>query len=327
MKDTGVAHAVVLARGSPTHRSQLIYNRPRAMLPALGKPLIARSMNRLVQAGIHNFTVIVGNDEGGAAAFLDSRWLPNVEINFIVQAERETLAHTLVGATDAITAPFLLTTYNSFAHLHFAARLLKQGESSDADLVLSGGKTPLSSANSHIIAHVDGTAVTRIDRETAGQGDSLYLMDMALCGEGFMHFLRGWLDDGSSALREPLHLYGAYLAAENPTAIVDSAWTLHIETDADLLTLHTHLLDEEQDAHILSELPGTVQIIPPVRIDPQVSVGQHARIGPYVYLESGCSIGQGAVVSHALILQKAVVAPGAEITHSIVSSRSTIQVG
>jgi NDP-sugar pyrophosphorylase family protein len=96
---------------------------------------------------------------------------------------------------------------------------------------------------------------------------------------------------------------------------------LQIESDYDLLTLNRLLLDDGPDTHILSELPASVQIIPPVRIDPNVSVGQGAQLGPRVYLEAGCSIGHHAIVSNAIVLQNAVIASDSQIDDSIISTR------
>jgi NDP-sugar pyrophosphorylase family protein len=67
-----VSCAVVIAVGNIAHQSQLIYNRPRAMLPALGKPLVVRIMDRLYRAGIQKFMVVVGEDEGAVAAYLNT---------------------------------------------------------------------------------------------------------------------------------------------------------------------------------------------------------------------------------------------------------------
>jgi NDP-sugar pyrophosphorylase family protein len=123
-----------------------------------------------------------------------------------------------------------------------------------------------------------------------------------------------------------MNTFDRYIRAGGTAYIVDTAWLLQIQTDYDLLTLNKYLLDEGQDAHILSELPGTVRIIPPVRIDPQVSIGPGAKIGPYVYLESGCSIGRGATVNNAMILRGVTVVSGETVTNTIVATRARVTV-
>jgi len=71
---------------------------------------------------------------------------------------------------------------------------------------------------------------------------------------------------------------------------------------------------------VIDELPGSVHIIPPVRIDPKVSVGLNAKIGPNVYLESGASIGQDAVVWDSVVLRDASVQPG-EVLHGLIVAK------
>jgi NDP-sugar pyrophosphorylase family protein len=106
--------------------------------------------------------------------------------------------------------------------------------------------------------------------------------------------------------------------------MVRANWVLQVEADHDLLTLNRHLLDEGQDAHILSELPYTVKIIPPVRIDPQVNVGQGAKIGPHVYLERGASVGHDVILKDCIVLNKANVPSQKSLTSTILTTRGPL---
>ena len=101
-------------------------------------------------------------------------------------------------------------------------------------------------------------------------------------------------------------------------------WRLHLTRELDLLAINQHFLQEERDNHILSEIPGSVQIVPPVRIDPKVSVGQSARIGPNVYLESGVTIGEGAVLQDTIVLAGATVPAAEECIGEIIDRRIRI---
>jgi NDP-sugar pyrophosphorylase family protein len=61
-----------------------------------------------------------------------------------------------------------------------------------------------------------------------------------------------------------------------------------------------------------------------VRIDPRVSIGPDSKIGPNVYLESGASIGAGAVVWDSVVLHNATVADGEVLHGQIVTRRARI---
>jgi NDP-sugar pyrophosphorylase family protein len=318
--------AVILAVGSPAHQSQLTYNRPRAMLPALGRPLVVRMMDRLYRSGIQEYTVVVGEDDGSVASYLNAHWAPDVKVNFVFHATQDSLLKTLGKIAREYRQPFVITSYNSFIHPNFPERLTKHYHDYGDELMLSGAATTLSRGQNHYFALTDDHRVSEITTEvTAGQ-QALTLTDLALCGQRFVDFLAAQSERGTGLLhRELMQVFRYYVGLGMPTFVTETAWTLQVETDDDLLTLQKHLLDEEQDAHILSELPASVQVVPPVRIDPQVSVGQGATIGPYVYLESGCSVGHKAVVRNSLILNRAAVGAGETVSNVIVSTRARIQ--
>ena len=83
-------------------------------------------------------------------------------------------------------------------------------------------------------------------------------------------------------------------------------------------------LAEGRDTHILSEIPGSVNLIPPVRIDPNVSIGQSVQIGPNVYVESGAAVGDGAVLENTLVLKGASVPVGGVCSNEIIAPRARI---
>jgi NDP-sugar pyrophosphorylase family protein len=319
--------AVILAFSSSSHQSQLTYNRPHTMLPALGKPLVVRMMDFLYRAGINHFDVIVGAQEGALVSYLSAHWLPDVELEFVVKPAESTLSAALKDIAQRYDQPFFIASYNSFLHANFPRRLIKHYTETLPtcdSLVLSGTSSPLSQATQNFYAYTDGHSVVKISNIPPA-GRALALIDFALCGHDFTHYLATLPPVPVGAPDKSLiQIITDYLYTGHLVSIVEAAWTLQVQTDEDLLTLNKYLLSESQDAHILSELPGTVQIIPPVRIDPQVSIGQHACLGPNVYLERGSSIGNDAVVRNAMILDHAIVPAGERVDNAIVAPRARI---
>ncbi|NWF70700.1 MAG: NDP-sugar synthase [Chloroflexi bacterium] len=314
--------AVIVAVGNSAHVTQL--NRTRAMLPALGKPLVVRMMDRLYRVGIRKYVVIVGESEGEVASYLSRHWVPNVSVEFILKWSNISLLRTLADYARRARQPFLVTSYNSFTHAHFPATLLNKYQQGNAnELVLSGALATLSRTNKPRYALTEAQRVTGIVREVPAAKQTFTLSDIAICGHDFVNFLCAYEQSGGFD-KNLVDIYQMYIQGGGAASLVETAWTLPIETDYDLLTLNRHLLDEEQDAHILSELHYTVQITPPVRIDPQVSVGQGAKIGPYVYLERGCSIGYDAMVRNTIVLKDTTVVPGDKVSDAIVSTRGRI---
>jgi NDP-sugar pyrophosphorylase family protein len=292
------------------------------MLPVLGKPMVVRNMERLFRAGIHRYIVIVGEDEGAVAAYLNSQWLPNVEIKFIIQSLNSSLLRTLSEISQDLSEPFLITTYNTFTHINFPEHLLSYYDKGNVDLLLTVAPTSISKSLSNYLIQVeDQKVISIVSPENHNHNNALIAGNLAICSKNFTEFIAHSHTGTSSFGKQIMDIFQMYLQRGGSAKVAETSWLLQIENDYDLLTLNRLLLDDGPDTHILSELPASVQIIPPVRIDPHVSVGQGAQLGPRVYLESGCSIGHHATVSDAIVLQNAVIAAESHINDSIISTR------
>lgn len=316
-----VETAIILAVGHPNHQSQLAFNQPRAMLPVLGKPLVLRLLELLYSTGIRHYVVVVGENEGAVASYLHTR-LPEARIQFALQPGSSSLTRTLATAARQLGQPFLLASYRTFVHPRFPERLLKRAQDFPGELVLSGAPTTLSKSPTSHIGIVEDQRITGIIAQPPDHEHNLYrLIDLAVCGENFVRYLSGLVMNTGLFNNQFLDMARLYLQTGANVFLAETAWSLPVETDEDLLTLNRFFLDDSQDCHILSEIPASAQIIPPVRIDPQVSVGQGAQIGPRVYLEAGCSIGQYAVISDAMVLQGAVVPARQRVAGTIVATQ------
>jgi len=316
--------AIILAIGNPLHQSQLIYNRPRAMLPALGKPLVVRTMERLFRAGIRKYIVVIGENEGAVASYLNSQWLPNVEIQFILQSINISLIQTLIEITQSNPQPFVITTYNTFTHNNFPEQILKQYTHSPVDLLLTIAPSTLSRSNTHTLATIKDQQIVSITDRQPKSEESYVTGNLVVCGIKFIEYLNKSLPSTGQFNKQLIDIFATYLQNGGKISVAETTWLLQIETDSDLLTLNWQLLDDDADSHILSELPPSVHIIPPVRIDPQVSVGLSAQLGPRVYLESGCSIGHHANIGNAIILQNTIIPANSRITNAIIATRARI---
>lgn len=322
-----IERAVILAIGNPYHRSVLTYSRAPAMLPALGKPLVARVMDRLHRIGIRKYTIVVGENEGAVAGYLNTQWLPNVEIDFALRSGMNNLQSILSDIARKYGGPLLICSYNSFTHNQFPRSLIKSHTDNPNALILSGAMASLSKSQQHHYAIMDGTTVKQIALSKQIDQTAFTLTDLAVCGQDFIDFLASPPESTQKATVynwQFMDIVQQFVNSEGNALVTETSWILQIEADRDLLTLNKHLLDEGQDAHILSELPYTVQIISPVRIDPQVNVGQGAKIGPYVYLERGCSVGHNVSLRNTILLERANVPAERAVADTIISTRGPI---
>lgn len=318
--------AVILAVSAPGHTTELPDRRPRAMLPALGKPMVVRVMDRLYRAGIRRYVVIVGINEGAVASYLNQQWMPDAKVTFKLQS-KESLALLLSQIAQDFDSPFLIASYNSFTYERYINSLIRQHDEYFDHLILTGAHLTLSpNAPDNHYAIVDGQDVLSIESEKPEDSHYILAEDMVV-GYTFLDYLKSIETNTSTDYGKYLFdIVRKYTASDNSkVTIAETSWILRVENDKDLLTLNRRMLDDSNDAHILSELPYSAKVIPPVRIDPQVSVGQSVSIGPHVYLERGSSIGYGASIKNAIILANSSVPSDANIDGGIVHSRGVLK--
>ncbi len=317
-----IEQAVILAVGRGMRLGPLTKDRPRAMLPVLGKPIVARIMDWMRDAGIRRFIVVMGEQEGAVAAYLNSSWVPDAEVKFVLQTDPRGTAHALSLAIPHINGPFLVASTDNLTSVAHITQLLKRFDHYKDDMVLSVTAAGQEENGRGAVLTTDGTRVTAIG-DQALTSRSLIAFALYACGKRLLNHL----DDA------PLTAYGereiarsiqSLIKDDGKIAYVNAEWRLHLNRDLDLLTMNKRFLREGRDTHILSELPGSVHIIPPVRIDPKVSVGLNAKIGPNVYLESGSSIGGGAVIWDTVVLRDAAVQPNEVLHGQIIARRARL---
>ena len=319
-----VTRAVILAIRDKKHRSKLTYNRAPAMLPALGKPLIARIIERLYQAGIHDLTVVVGENEGEVASYLNKFRLPNVKLKFILKLDNQSFLSIFKMVIAKDQSPFMLATYNSFFHAKLLTSLLKSHEEKPDSLIIGGAQTSLSKSPHTMYATMHQNCIKMVEPSRDSEQNSIALIDAALCGSAFITYVQQQQNPTTTQFYAPfLELAHDYISQGGNAILAEAGWILQVNTDKDLLTLNRHLLSAGHDAHILSELPFTVKIIPPIRVDPQVSVGQGVTLGPNVYLERGSSIGHNTTLRNTIVLRNVNISANQIIEDDIVSSRGS----
>lgn len=310
--------AVILATDFNPLSSKLKQDRPHAMLPAVGKPLIVRVMTPLYQAGIRNFIVIVGVNDGSIAAYLKNHWLPDITVSYEILPHRTQFYSLLQQINSRLEPPYLYTEYNRYAHQSAVPRLIQATQNHPhPGLYLTAPQSTLTQSHHRLYFHSQARTITD---EPAN--DTTLLTYPLIIGHSFQQFMvEQFIPDEQFQMRSILR---QYLSTQPEQALfVPTVWSMTIETDQDLLSMTQQLFQETNDNHILSELPISVKITHPVRIDPRVSVGQNAHIGPNVYLEKGCRIGTGVQISNSIVLSKGVIPANEKVTNQVISRQQS----
>ncbi|NDJ77569.1 MAG: NTP transferase domain-containing protein [Chloroflexi bacterium] len=306
-KDVVIEQAVILAAGRSTRLGELTQDRPKSMLPVLGKPMVVRVMDRLREAGVRRFVVVVGENEGAVAAYLSTSWYPGVDVKFALQAIPTGTVDALKLAVPYITGAFLLTAVDNFTtleHIHALMDAFDAAPDHIATLSLIPAEPDEIRTSSGVV--IEGDLVVAIEEKPAEpQGSFASFMFYAFAPR-FVDYLAG-VKPSARGEREIVSAIQASIEDGHLVNYATTDWRLHLTTERDLLAINRWFLEEDRDTHILSEIPASVHITPPVRIDPNVTVGPSARIGPNVYLESGATVGPRAVLQNSIVLTGATI--------------------
>ncbi|HVO43760.1 MAG TPA: NDP-sugar synthase [Aggregatilineales bacterium] len=309
--------AVIFAMEQGTRLGTLSDDRPRAMLPVLGKPIVARVMDRIYEAGIRDFIVVVGEQEGEVASYLSMSWVPDANLHIALQPLVRGPIDSLLHVASMLNGPFLLAPAAILTPPAHIPNMIKRFNDTRSDLTLSlvAGHPRTGSVRLPGV-RIDGSRVVDISTRPAERG-GWSAFPLYACSKQILNYAETHRTDADgTALGQNLLKSGRKVSA------VVAEWFMPLVNEIDLLTINKRMLREGRDTHILSELPGTIHISPPVRIDPGVSVGQGAKIGPNVYLESGASVGCEAVIWDSLVLRRASIADR-EIVHGQIVARQS----
>ena len=316
-----IEQAVILAAGRGVRLGALTKDRPKAMLPVLGKPIIARIMDRMREAGVKRFVVVVGAEGGAVAAYLNKSWHPDCELRFALQPVPLGTADALSRAAPHLReAPFLVSACDNIVPHDHIPNLIARFAALNGDLALTLIHAAPDEISRSAGVEIDGDRVVRhVEKPPVSdvRGDLLSVMIYA-CSPRMLEGLDG-APVSPRGEKEFAHAIARVINAGGRVGYCIAPWRLHLTREDDLLRINLAFLEERRDAHILSELPASVAVRPPVRVDSQVSVGQNATIGPNAYLESGCTVGQGATVRDSVVLQGSVIAAGATVEGKLVA--------
>lgn len=306
-----IEQAVILAAGQGAGLGALTHYRTRATLPILGKPVMVRVMDRMREAGIRRFVVVIGAQDGSLASYLNSSWYPHTEVEYVLQPVARGPVDALKMAAKYVSDDFLLASIEDLTPPEHIPMLIERFVQTDADVVIS---VVHETEDLSVEAVVDGKRIIDIRYRPDVPTGGLAPFMVYACRRDFATYVKSI----KNPRRVMTDVIQALIADEGHVGLVEAEYRYQLAADVDLLIVNNHYLDEGRDSYILSELPGTVTVIPPVRVDPGVRVGQGVRLGPYVYLESGCSIGDSAQIANAVVLQNAAIVSGEVCENQIV---------
>lgn len=315
-----IDYAVIMAATPSRGMEALTRTRPKAMLPILGKPMIASVMEELYEAGIRQFTVVVGEQEGVVVEWLTSNWHQDVKLTFALQGHRRGTASTLFAARAFIDRPFIIASCDNLVpneHIIRMARYFDTHPSDTAALTLfyAPEDAPLSAG---VVLDPRGNVAVISEKPFGAHQD--YMTTLPIYA--FTPHILDYLDrvpvleeSGERVLANAIQLM---IDDGNLVGALQTDTRIRLDIPEDLLSANIQTLSELSTSTILSEVPANGETIEPVFIDSAVTIGNGVKIGPNVYLESGTVLGSNTVIRNSVILGRRI-SPGVVIDNEIVN--------
>jgi NDP-sugar pyrophosphorylase family protein len=312
--------AVILAAGLGTRLMPVTARRSKAMVPVLGTPLVERALAPIVANGVRDVVLVIGPEDAEIRRHFSKTTSLDVTTRFVVQEHRQGMAHALALAAPLLDGPFVLSACDNLVSAEHARELLDARQGADAVLSLLDVE-PRNVLRSAAV-ELDGRTVLRIVEKPRIEDAPSHTVSLPLYV--LPRQLLDILPSVKPSSRGELELQDAIqklIDSGGRVVGVRATSRQQVSTPGDLLALNRRLLRAGDDNSLV--VPERVGhgtcFLPPLRIEGGVSIGDRCELGPDVYLENGCSIGNGVVLRNSLVLRGAHVPDGQRFAGKVLS--------
>jgi dTDP-glucose pyrophosphorylase len=295
---------VILAAGKGSRLHPITVHRSKAMVPILGKPIVERVMETLVQNGIREFVMVVSREDGEVVRYFRDQSGLDVQIQFVVQPTRLGMANALSLAAPYLSDTFIMSACDNLVQSNHVAELLATHNKNQACATLSLMEVdPAVVARTGVVDLQNGR-VKRIVEKPAPETAPSNIASLPLYV--FSNDVLGCLPEVELSPRGEYELQDAIQMLIEQDLYVTGAFTdgrLQLTNADDLLSLNRHYLTTGGD---------TPQLAPR-------SVGKHTHLITPLRIEEGTEIGSGCVIGPPVILRNTVIEDGQDVVGRVVS--------
>lgn len=340
-----VDDAVVLAAGEGQRLRPLTSNRPKPMLPAGNRPILAHVLDALVDAGIQRLVLVVGYRRQRVQEFVGHSYR-GTPVEYVVQEKQLGSGHALLQAREAVAGPTIVVNGDHLIEADAVDSVASEFDANSAGAAVAIIERP--------DAHKYG-AVELADRDIVSIVEKPDSDDYRLINAGIYAFD----DQVFSAIDETPRAAGELALTDVISRYVDKHRVrgVHVGglwTDAtypwDLLSVAGDVLDhgrvEEPERregvwiHDDAVVDDRATLIPPVVVSADCEIGAGSVVGPTVALGNNATVGANVViersvldadtrVGHSSTLVDAVVSQGVHlgVDVTVPGGPSTVRVG
>lgn len=313
---------VILAAGQGKRLQPLTETRSKAMMPIAGKPIVERVMESITRGGVDEFILVVAPQDREIERHFQREATLQADVRFVYQTERKGMAHALLQAAPLINGDFFLSACDNLVSAESIAKMCAFWQTEPRpNAILTLMSTTVERIRSGATVRLEGSWVTRIIEKPKPEEILSDLASLPLYG--FTPRILDYLPEMQPSPRGEFELQDAVqklIAHDGRVGAVVLENRMTLTNTADLLALNLAYLHSETGApHLQPEAVGPhTHFVTPLRVESGVVIGAQCTIGPNVYLEQGCCVGNGVVLRDAVVLRGAAVADGETMAECVI---------
>ncbi len=312
--------AVILAAGESSRFRPLSDNRHKALIAALGVPVIQHTIDELREAGVDEVIVVQGPDRHIEEA------LGGEADTYVVQEQPKGMGDALRQARQHLDGRFLVLTPYRARTSQFFRPMMEKAEEEDSGTVLVS--TPTDEPEKYGILEIDDDGYARdlIEKPDPGEAPSdRKVVGMYLLSERFFDYLDSveeWEYQFEDALSEQM------MDEKAPVLMVEEE-TNSLKYPWDLFRVVEELLgDMEPEVSQEAEIAGSAELKGSVMVKEGVRIHENAVVKGPAYIGENTTIGNNAIVrDHSVIEQGCIIGANAEVTRSVFQPGSSMHSG
>ena len=320
--------AIVLVGGEGTRLRPLTFGTPKPMVPILDVPFLARTMERLYEAGIRDVILPAGYLPQAIKDYFGDGSQLDMKITYVIEETPLGTAGALKNVEDHITGPFFVLNGDVLTSLDLRAMMLEHKKKGGIGLLhLIPVEDP--SAFGCVVHDANGRISAFVEKPPRGTEPTNEI------NAGTYLFEREVLDmiPAGRPVSIERETFPAIIAAgKGLFAYTTDDYWMDIGRPEQYLSAHRHILEGKLPFDLAEGVSGPgasayedhAGIEAPAFIGEGVRIAASAKVGPHAVLGSRCEIGEGALVRDSVLWDHVRVGAGATVEGSIVASRTIV---
>ncbi len=312
---------VILAAGRGSRMRGLTVSRPKAMLPVVGKPIIARVVEQLQSAHISRIIIVISADDDHLRPYFAAHPPPGATVKFVIQPYAGGMAHALMQVAPHIDEPFIVTACDSLYPENLYTELAQVHLQQNTTATLTLMKLPPEVIPRASSVEIVGGRVVRVVEKPALADAPSDIGSLALYA--FNPALMDYLRRVQVSARGEMELQDAIqmiIADSGGLGFVTTPWRWELTIPADLWELNVWWLRQNSTQMIV---PAGVSAEPPVFVESGATIAPDVQLIGAVYIESGAKIGANARLENSVVLRDGIVGTGETVRDKLVSQAVT----